>query len=51
MFVGVNTVSMSLRLAYITHPYINTLLTRAFISYSFTLTFEIPKSLQFVRTA
>ncbi len=51
MFVGVSTVSTSLRLAYITQPYINTLLTKAFMSYNLTLTLEIPNNLQFVRTA
>jgi hypothetical protein len=46
-----NADSTLLRHAYTTHPYCKTLVTSALTNYSFTLTFEIPSSLQFDLTA
>jgi hypothetical protein len=50
-FVGSSADSISLRHAYTTLPYCNTLDTSAFTNYNFTLTFEIPNILQLVLTA
>ena len=46
MFVWSNADSMLLRQAYSTQPYCNTLATKAFTSYNFTLTLDIPSRLQ-----
>jgi hypothetical protein len=51
MFVWSSADSTLLRHAYTTFPYCSTLATRAFTSYSFTLTFDIPRSLQLDLTA
>ena len=46
MFVCSKADSTLLRHAYTTFPYCRTLVTSAFTNYTFTLTFEIPNSLQ-----
>ena len=51
LFVGVNVYLTSLKHAYTTDPYSSILLTNAVISYNFTRTFEIPKTLQLLLTA
>ena len=47
MFVCSKADSTLLKHAYTTFPYCRTLVTSAFTNYTFTLTFEIPNSLQF----
>ena len=47
MFVFYRAVSTLLRHAYTTLPYFNTLDTRSFTNYTFTLTLDIPNNLQF----
>ena len=51
MLAGDRAVSILLKHAYMTLPYDNTLHTKAFTNYIFTLTLEMPSILQFDLTA